>query len=77
MKSAQIDVKEYSYFVDNQWREAAGKKFFEVCEPCSVGVSQLMRVHRKHSLTVADGASTDRQTHASPDLRHDLMRFQP
>jgi acyl-CoA reductase-like NAD-dependent aldehyde dehydrogenase len=35
MKSAQIDVKEYSYFVDNQWREAADKKFFEVHEPYS------------------------------------------
>lgn len=35
MKSAQVDVKEYKYFANNQWREAADKKFFEVHEPCS------------------------------------------
>src|SRR6202051_3664492 len=35
MASTQLDVKEYSYFAGNQWREAAGKKFFEVHEPYS------------------------------------------
>jgi acyl-CoA reductase-like NAD-dependent aldehyde dehydrogenase len=34
MPSTEIDVKEYSYFAGNQWREAAEKKFFEVHEPC-------------------------------------------
>jgi hypothetical protein len=35
MKSAQIDIKEYRYFVNKQWREAADNKFFEVREPYS------------------------------------------
>src|SRR6201987_5379311 len=35
MKSAQIDVREYSYFANNQWRKAADNKFFEVHEPYS------------------------------------------
>ena len=35
MTFTQIDLKQYSYFVDNQWREAADKKFFEVHEPYS------------------------------------------
>ena len=35
MSSTQIDVKEYSYFADNQWREAADNQFFEVHEPYS------------------------------------------
>jgi hypothetical protein len=28
MKSAKLDVKEYSYFAGNQWRKAADDKFF-------------------------------------------------
>src|ERR1700743_2077278 len=35
MNSTQVDVKNYSYFAGNQWREAADKKFFEVHEPYS------------------------------------------
>lgn len=35
MKSAQIDVKEYGYFVQNQWRKTADNKFFDVHEPYS------------------------------------------
>jgi len=35
MESAQIDVREYSYFANNQWRKAADKKFFQVHEPHS------------------------------------------
>jgi acyl-CoA reductase-like NAD-dependent aldehyde dehydrogenase len=35
MKSAQTDVREYSYFANNQWRKAADNKFFEVHEPYS------------------------------------------
>src|SRR3984893_6399431 len=35
MESAQLDVKEYSYFAGNQWREAADKRFFDVHEPYS------------------------------------------
>lgn len=35
MKSAQIDVKEYGYFVHNQWRKTADNKFFDVHEPYS------------------------------------------
>jgi acyl-CoA reductase-like NAD-dependent aldehyde dehydrogenase len=35
MSPTQVDVKEYSYFAGNQWREAADKKFFEVHEPYS------------------------------------------
>jgi len=35
MKSEQTDVKEYGYFVDNQWRKSADKQFFEVHEPYS------------------------------------------
>jgi hypothetical protein len=38
MKSAQMNVKEYSYFVNNQWRKAADNKFFEVHEPYSGGL---------------------------------------
>ena len=33
MKSAQTDVKDYSYFVDNQWRKAKDNQLFEVHEP--------------------------------------------
>ena len=33
MQSAQVDVKEYSYFAGNQWRKAADNKVFEVHEP--------------------------------------------
>src|SRR5918996_552708 len=35
MMSTQVEVKDYSYFVDNQWREVAGNQFFEVHEPYS------------------------------------------
>lgn len=35
MKSAQIDVKEYGYFVQNQWRKTSDDKFFDVHEPYS------------------------------------------
>ena len=35
MKSTQVDVTEYSYFVNNQWRKATDNKFFEVHEPYS------------------------------------------
>ncbi len=30
MNTAQIDVKAYSYFADNQWRRAEDNQFFEV-----------------------------------------------
>jgi acyl-CoA reductase-like NAD-dependent aldehyde dehydrogenase len=30
--STQIDVKDYSYFADNQWRKAGDNQFFEVHE---------------------------------------------
>src|SRR5260221_3986613 len=35
MQSTQKDVKEYSYFADNEWRKAADDQFFEVQEPYS------------------------------------------
>jgi len=35
MSTAQIDVKDYSYFDDNQWRRAEDSQFFEVHEPYS------------------------------------------
>jgi acyl-CoA reductase-like NAD-dependent aldehyde dehydrogenase len=35
MTSAQIEVKDYSYFADNQWRKAGDNQFFEVHEPYS------------------------------------------
>lgn len=35
MTSTQIDVKEYSYFADNQWRNAKDNVFFEVHQPYS------------------------------------------
>jgi acyl-CoA reductase-like NAD-dependent aldehyde dehydrogenase len=35
MPSTQIDVKEYSYFVDNQWQTTKDHRFFEVHEPYS------------------------------------------
>src|SRR5216684_6988542 len=35
MTSTQIDVKDYSYFADNQWRRAEDNQFFEVHEPYS------------------------------------------
>ena len=35
MTSTQIDVKDYSYFADNQWRKAADNQVFEVHEPYS------------------------------------------
>src|SRR5258705_13835551 len=35
MTSTQIDVKDYSYFADNQWRNAKDNHFFEVHEPYS------------------------------------------
>ena len=35
MTSAQIDVKDYNYFADNQWRRAKDNQFFEVHEPYS------------------------------------------
>src|SRR6202048_4430734 len=35
MTSTQIDVKDYSYFADNQWRKAADNQVFEVYEPYS------------------------------------------
>lgn len=30
MTATQIDVKEYRYFADNQWRNAKDNDFFEV-----------------------------------------------
>src|ERR1700726_950396 len=35
MQSTEVDVKEFSYFAGNQWREAADKQVFEVNEPYS------------------------------------------
>jgi acyl-CoA reductase-like NAD-dependent aldehyde dehydrogenase len=35
MPSTQIDVKDYSYFAGNQWRQAQDHHFFEVHEPYS------------------------------------------
>ncbi len=35
MQSTQKDVKEFSYFADNEWRKAADDQFFEVHEPYS------------------------------------------
>jgi aldehyde dehydrogenase (NAD+) len=35
MASTQIDIKDYSYFADNQWRHAKDDHFFEVHEPYS------------------------------------------
>jgi hypothetical protein len=35
MQSAQMDVKEYSYFAGNQWRNAVDNQVFEVREPYS------------------------------------------
>lgn len=35
MQSTQSDVREYSYFVGNQWRKAADNQVFEVHEPYS------------------------------------------
>jgi acyl-CoA reductase-like NAD-dependent aldehyde dehydrogenase len=35
MQSTQLDVKEYSYFAGNQWRNAADNQVFEVHEPYS------------------------------------------
>jgi hypothetical protein len=33
MTSTQVDVKDYSYFADNQWRQAKDNQVFEVHEP--------------------------------------------
>ncbi len=33
--TSQIEVKDYNYFADNQWRRAEGNQFFEVHEPYS------------------------------------------
>jgi len=33
MTSTQAEVKEYSYFADNQWRPATDNRFFDVHEP--------------------------------------------
>jgi acyl-CoA reductase-like NAD-dependent aldehyde dehydrogenase len=33
MESAGIDVNEYGYYVQNEWRKAADNKSFEVHEP--------------------------------------------
>jgi acyl-CoA reductase-like NAD-dependent aldehyde dehydrogenase len=33
MQSAQVNVKEYSYFAGNEWRTAADNQVFEVHEP--------------------------------------------
>ena len=35
MRPMQSDVKDYSYFADNQWRTAKGNQFFGVHEPYS------------------------------------------
>ena len=35
MTSTQAEVKEYSYFADNQWRPATDNRFFDVHEPYS------------------------------------------
>jgi len=35
MPATHIDVKDYNYFADNQWRKAADNQVFEVHEPYS------------------------------------------
>jgi len=35
MATAQVDVKEYGYVADNQWRNAGDNRSFEVLEPYS------------------------------------------
>jgi acyl-CoA reductase-like NAD-dependent aldehyde dehydrogenase len=35
VQSTQTDVKEYGYFAGNEWRQAAGKRVFDVHEPYS------------------------------------------
>lgn len=51
MQSTQMDVKEYSYFADNQWRKAKDNQFFEVHEPYSGKLRTICSLEKYWRLT--------------------------
>ena len=58
MASTQPDVKEYSYFVDNQWRKAGDNRLFEVHEPYSGRVfARVPAGSRAEARVAVDAAS--------------------
>jgi len=57
MKSEQTDVKEYGYFVDNQWRKSADKQFFEVREPYSGKIFARMSAASRADARIAVDAA--------------------
>src|SRR6266481_7966774 len=58
MASTQVDVKEYGYFVDNQWRKANDNRLFEVHEPYSGKVfARVAAGSRPEARVAVDAAS--------------------
>ena len=58
MASTQPDVKEYGYFVDNQWRKADDNRLFEVHEPYSGKVfARVAAGSRPEARVAVDAAS--------------------
>src|SRR5258705_2447663 len=58
MASTQVDVKEYAYFVDNQWRKANDNRLFEVHEPYSGKVfARVPAGSRAEARVAVDAAS--------------------
>jgi acyl-CoA reductase-like NAD-dependent aldehyde dehydrogenase len=59
MTVTQIDVKQYSYFADNQWRHAEDNHFFEVHEPYSGKLfARVAAGSRADARAAVDAAST-------------------
>src|SRR6266849_6023761 len=58
MTSTQVDVTEYAYFVDNQWRKASDNRLFEVHEPYSGKVfARVPAGSRAEARVAVDAAS--------------------
>jgi hypothetical protein len=47
MTATQIDVKDYGYFADNQWRRAEDSQFFEVHECARELVKRPIEIRRR------------------------------
>jgi hypothetical protein len=66
MTATQIDVKDYGYFADNQWRRAEDSQSFEVHEPYS----------GKHFAACLPPAFTSVTTKCCWTIRSDMLSVQ-
>jgi acyl-CoA reductase-like NAD-dependent aldehyde dehydrogenase len=76
------EARTYKYYSGGEWRAAASGRVFDVHEAFSGQLYAKVAAGGRDDARIAGQAAVDAfsawsQTQASPDLRHDLMRFQP